>query len=335
MTNNSEFKGTIFWIPVLALSVLLFAGLCWLDSSPKPTPHDLVSAGDTKLLQRQVASGADINAQNEDGLSPLHCAVRNEQGSMVDFLLAAGANVNQQSHFKRNTPLHFSVQHEDTTITEKLLVAGANLAVRNKKGETPLCRAVCLNSPSVSVLLGAGAVPDDATCPDGGCLFCASRSGCMVMLEEIVRGLEDLNRLSKQGVSALHYAVYDGRIDVIRFLLENGADVNIRDKRDCTPLHQAVRAGTVELIDLLVENGADLEATDHHGCTPLLLAAKLGHFDDLKKLVKLGADLTAEDNQGLSIDAYARLNRRADMRTFLIEHRRKLSQRGKGAPVAF
>ncbi len=335
MISSSQFKGTLFWIPVLTLSILLFAGLCLLDFRSKPTLHDLVSDGDIQRLQRQLASGANIHVQNEDGLSPLHCAIRNEQVPMVDFLLEAGANVNQQSHFERNTPLHFSVLHEDATLTEKLLAAGADLTVRNKKGESPLCRAVCLNSSSVSVLLGAGAIPDDATCPDGGCLFCAARSGCVVMLEEIVRGLEDLNRLSKQGISALHYAVHDGRVDVIRLLLENGADVNIRDKRDRTPLHQAVRAGTIELIDLLVENGADLEACDYQGCTPLLLAAKTGHFDDLKKLVKLGANLTAEDNQRLSVDSYARLNRRADIRSFLLEHRRKLSQRGKGASVTF
>ncbi len=335
MINSSEFKGAVFWLPVFALSILLFAGLCWLDFRPKPTLHDLVSSGDTKLLQRQIESGANINAKNEEGFSLLHCAIRNGQISMVDFLLSSGANVNQVTHFKKNTPLHFSVFQDDSSITEKLLLAGAEPNVRNKKGESPLCRAVGVNSPAVSLLLAAGAVPDDATCPDGGCLFCAARSGCVVMLEEIVRGLEDLNRSSKQGVSALHYAVHGGHLEIVRLLLENGADVNICDKRDCTPLHQAVRVGSSEIIDLLVENGADLEACDHQGCTPLITAAKLGRFDDLKKLVKLGADLTAEDNQGLSIDAYARLNRRADIRAFLMEHRRKLSQRGKGAAVTF
>ncbi len=122
------------------------------------------------------------------------------------------------------------------------------------------------------------------------------------MLEEIVRGLEDLNRLSKQGISALHYAVHKGRTDVLR---------------------------------LLLENGADLEACDYQGCTPLITAAKLGRFDALKKLVKMGADLDAKDNQRLSVDSYAQSNRRADIRTFLMEHRRKISLRGKGASITF
>jgi len=335
MINSNEFKGTIFWIPVLALSILLFAGLCWLDSRPKPTLHDLVSAGDTKRLQRQFASGADMNAKNEEGFSLLHCAIRNGQVSLVSFLLASGANVNQLTYFENDTPLHLSVLQADSSITEKLLVAGAKLNIRNKKGESSLCRAVGLNSPSVPLLLDSGSVPDDAACPNGGCLFCAARSGCIVMLEEFVRGLEDLNQVSRQGVSALHYAVHSGHIEAVRLLIENGADVNSRDKRDGTPLHQAVRTGSSELIALLVENGADMEACDHQGCSPLLLAAKAGGIGGLKTLVKLGADLNAEDNQGLSVDSYARLNRRADIRTFLMEHRRKLSLRGKGAPVAF
>ncbi len=67
MINSREIKGTIFWIPVLALSILLFAGWCWLDSRPEPTLHDFVATGDIKQLQQQVASGADIHAENEEG----------------------------------------------------------------------------------------------------------------------------------------------------------------------------------------------------------------------------------------------------------------------------
>jgi len=335
MVNNHEFKGLFFWVSVIALSILLFAGLCCIDFRAKPSLHALAMAGDTENIQRQIASGANIFGENETGFSPLHCAIQEGQALAVDCLLAAGADINQPSRVKGNTPLHLAVMKNDMLLVKKLLAAGAQLNMGNKAGYSPLCLAVDMNSPAVPLLLSAGASPDDETCSDGGYIFCAARSGCVEMLTELILSLSDLNRLSKQGVSALHYAVHGGHLETARLLIENGANVNTCDKRGWTPLHQAVRIDSFGLISLLVEKGADLEASDNQGCTPLLVAAKAGHLDGIRVLVKLGADLTAEDDQGLSVDSYALLNRRADIRSFLMEYRRNLALRGKGAPVVF
>lgn len=334
MTNINQIKGSVFWIPVLILSLLLFAGLSWLDMRPEPTLHEIAAVGDTKLLKRQLAQGAKVNALDENGFSPLHYAILSMSDPAVDLLLAAGADINRATR-DGNTPLHLAVGQNNVLLTEKLLEAGAKLNVLNKKGESPLYLAVANNNLLVRPLLRAGAIPDNETCPGGGYIFCAARSGCLVMLEELILGLEDVNRFSRQGVSALHYAVYGEHVEAIRFLIEHGADINARDKHGWTPLHQAARSGSPEVIDVLVENGADLEARDENGCTPLLMAGKVGNAANVRDLVAHGADIDAENDDGQTVDYFALANHYVGIRSFMTEHRRELKERRSSPLVQF
>lgn len=67
------------------------------------------------------------------------------------------------------------------------------------------------------------------------------------------------------GISALHYAVSENNIDIIRLLLERGADVNNHDNGlHEYPIH---KAQSPEVIRLLKKYGADIHAPDRHGRT--------------------------------------------------------------------
>ena len=325
-THINQFNGRRFWIPVIALSLLLFAGMSWLDMRPELTIYKLAADGNVKLLNQQVAAGADVNEPDEQGYSPLHYAILNRSDSAAGSLLAAGANLNRETP-AGDTPLHLAVAQGDIVLAEKLLAAGAHVNVLNKDGVSPLHLAVESNSPLVRPLLRAGAVPNNDNCPSGGYIFCAARCGCVVMLEELLLGLEDVNRPSQQGVSALHYAVYGKHIDAIRFLLEHGADINARDGHGRTPLHQVARAGSLEMIGLLVENGADMEARDDRGSSPLLVACRVGDCDCVRELVKRGADIDAIDDEKHTVDYFARANHSVDIRIFMEESRRALALR--------
>jgi hypothetical protein len=70
----------------------------------------------------------------------------------------------------------------------------------------------------------------------------------------------------------LHEAAENGRIQIVDFLISNGANVNAKDRREFTPLHWAVWGGNVEVVKFLVSKGADVNAKCEDGTTPLLLA---------------------------------------------------------------
>ena len=51
-----------------------------------------------------------------------------------------------------------------------------------------------------------------------------------------------------------------GHVDVVQFLLENGANTELCDDWNCTALHNAAGAGHYQIVDLLCNAGARLDA---------------------------------------------------------------------------
>jgi cell division protein FtsB len=101
------------------------------------------------------------------------------------------------------------------------------------------------------------------------------------------------------GSKPLHYAAANGRVEIARLLLQNGADVNAKDRWDRTPLHDAAFQGQVDILHLLVENGADLEAEDDEGWRALHKSALFGHLPFVKELVtRYHVDINARENHG-------------------------------------
>ncbi len=72
--------------------------------------------------------------------------------------------------------------------------------------------------------------------------------------------------------SALHLAVREGHLDIAELLLKRGARVDVLDPDDFTPLHNAAWNGNLDMARLLLDAGADIEACTYDGDTPLSLA---------------------------------------------------------------
>ncbi|KAI0258368.1 ankyrin repeat-containing domain protein, partial [Gloeopeniophorella convolvens] len=60
-----------------------------------------------------------------------------------------------------------------------------------------------------------------------------------------------------------------GHLDIVAYLLENGAEVDKVDGSGWTPLHIAVSAGQDEVVRELVGAGADVSRKNDKGITPL------------------------------------------------------------------
>ena len=66
-------------------------------------------------------------------------------------------------------------------------------------------------------------------------------SGLMKFSNESFLGMEQMNDVDAEGLSALHRAVRVGDVSTVVTLLDNGADINVLGKSGLTPLHAAVR----------------------------------------------------------------------------------------------
>lgn len=86
-----------------------------------------------------------------------------------------------------------------------------------------------------------------------------------------------------------------GKLDSVKFLVENGANIEVKNKDGYTPLIVASWNGHLEIVKFLVEKGANVEAKNDYGDTPLTLASMDGNFEVIKFLIENGANIETKN----------------------------------------
>jgi hypothetical protein len=126
------------------------------------------------------------------------------------------------------------------------------------------------------------------------CRYLCSTQRRIVTQEEIgetlVRVREDhaagkpRSSISARGHTPLVIASYNGQIEAVRFLLEEGADIDQRDHAGNTALMGAAFKGDLEIVQVLIENGADPRLANPQGLTAKSFAEMFGRVDVAKFL---------------------------------------------------
>ncbi|WP_353288060.1 ankyrin repeat domain-containing protein [Wolbachia endosymbiont (group B) of Gerris lacustris] len=214
-----------------------------VTSSEEETPlHVAVRCDNGKLVELLLEKGANINAVGRRNRTPLHAAVRyNSHKELVELLLKKGAIVNAIDNLGM-TPLHFALKYDNGKLVELLLEKGANISAVDRRGHTPLHMAV-----------------------DYGC--------SEELVELLLEKGANVNAVDNIGITPLYFAARRGNREIVELLLNKGANISAVDRRGHTPLHMAVNYGYEELVELLLEKGANLNAVDKKGRTPLSIVA--------------------------------------------------------------
>lgn len=243
--------------------------------------HDLDAAA--VLLQ----AGADVDSLLWGyGVPPLAIATRLGDEEMMNLLLAHGANVNAQDTVG-NTPLHAAAGSfaSPASTTALLLSAGADPNIRGRHGATPLLYAARAGKAEVVTLLIESGANIDAqeqfwyASP----LDSAAILGHFAVVEVLLAAGAEVDIHSPYG-TPLHSAALSEHDDIAALLLQNGADVNALGYGDSTALHLAAGGcgeedeliGRTETAELLISHGAQINAIACDGTTPLDVAAQVG-----------------------------------------------------------
>ncbi len=97
------------------------------------------------------------------------------------------------------------------------------------------------------------------------------------------------------GITLLHVAVDRGYIEIARVLLDSDANPNPKLTTGETPLHQAIRRGDQEMIALLLDKGANPNSKDLMNDTPLHIAVTRRQRGVVQLLLHKGADSTLQN----------------------------------------
>ena len=128
-------------------------------AAPEPLEDQAVSA--THCVE--FLAGLDVQAQDSDGLAPLHHAAQDGDLAGAACLLQAGAAVDVRQATDAATPLHLAAYFGHDGIVERLLAAGADVHARTYELDrrTPLhLAAEGGHAAAAAWLLAAGADPD-------------------------------------------------------------------------------------------------------------------------------------------------------------------------------
>src|SRR4030042_2845453 len=98
---------------------------------------------EAEVCRQLLDQGANVNARDEDGCSPLLWAVLAGNKEVVKMLLAQGAEVNV-SNLDGGAPLHWAAVTGKIEIAQLLLDKGAKVNAKDVFGITPL-RSASLN----------------------------------------------------------------------------------------------------------------------------------------------------------------------------------------------
>ena len=111
--------------------------------------HAAIGNDDLSIARRLIAAGANVNARDGGGNTPLWCASTRAE---VELLVAHGAIVNSRSNLGR-TPLHWAALHDRAEAAAALIAHGADIDVKNDDGLTPLQEAVRLGGGAAAEVL--------------------------------------------------------------------------------------------------------------------------------------------------------------------------------------
>ena len=135
-------------------------------------------------------------------------------------------------------------------------------------------------------------------------LWNAANAGDLARVMLLVEQGEDINQVGGHSKdTALGRAALVGHLEVVRYLVEQGADREKTDTNGWTPLLNASYNGHLEVVRYLLEQGANRDKANNFDYTSLHYATGLGHLETVKLLMVYGADLNARNDNGrLPID---------------------------------
>jgi ankyrin repeat protein len=234
--------------------------------------HWAVNRDDPGLAEALIAAGANPDAANRAGATPLRLAAINGSAPLIELLLNAGVDVNGPLTEHGDTALMMAARTGAPQAVTLLLERGADVDARERWGGTnALMWAVAEHHPRVvRILLDAGASvsgPSKVVAPR------APRARGVEGTAPVDFDPEEFpTSYANGGFTSLHFAAREGELEAARMLVAAGADIDAVAADGKSTLNLSIYNGHYQLAAYLVEAGADVNRADAEGFTPLFWA---------------------------------------------------------------
>ena len=264
-------------------------------TKPDTSIHEAAEHGYSEGLKHLFIAGADINARDENGMTPLHLAVKHGQKAMTEVLIAKGADLNAKTKPKDQDPTSESQRGSMGFMPVEIPKTALDLTALDYF-DSPEEKAV--KKEIAGLLRKHGG--------KYGSFLSALRNNDIDAVRQFLSNGTDINAKDEFGdITPLLIA---GRSkEMFELLIANGADVNAQLGNGWTLLHETARFGNIETAELLIANGADVNSKVDTGLlgamekdSPLFVAEYHGQKEMAALLRKHGGktghELKAEES---------------------------------------
>ena len=256
-------------------------------------------------VQKLIDRGADLNAQDANGVTPTMYAVMEGNMSVLEyFVREKKANINIQDK-NGMVALMYALQKEDEKIINFLIESNPNLTLRDKNGWQPLMYSIDHASDNITrKLISKGA---------------------------------DINARDYSGHSLLMMASLMGKESEVNLLIENGADIYACNNSNHTVLMYALDSCNEKIVDKIIETAFEADFSyfsnkrkfmdfinkqDENGLSAPMYAAKYGNIKALKIfLASKKMNLKITDANGKSMQEYVEEVKDAEIEKMLKEYK--------------
>jgi ankyrin repeat protein len=267
-----------------------------LKDKDKSAPlHNAAYLGNLEIVDILLKKGAvSLNEGNFRGQTPLHFACERGLPEVANRLLDAGADIEARDMIGR-TPLMTTGISKNISVAKDLIKRGADINAVVKRGPatyTTLTVAAMYGFKDlVDLLIDKDAsISKDTLEPT---LAFAVQMGHPRLFEYVLKNGVDLDVVREKDPSFVFNVAAGGSVEIMKALLDHGFDADQKDKDGWTPLHIAAVEGKIEMIEFLISKGINKDARNMKGETAYHVALAAEAVEAAAFLKKAGADTSA------------------------------------------
>ncbi|AEF55528.1 ankyrin repeat domain-containing protein [Marinomonas posidonica] len=267
---------------------------------------------ETSITEFLLSLNANLNAQNDQGETPLHTAIKHSATNDAILLLEQGADTSIQDN-NGVTPLMLAAQANNLVLIKRLITTKQDINTQDSYGKTALHYATLKKSARndytqaqiVKLLINAGANPNLQDKNLSTPLHLSVKYNLLHTTNALTKADTIPDIKDNQGNTALITAVQNGNYPIVKILAQQVSGLDFKQNNGWAAIHftahpdsKGNKATQAKIAQALIKAGANINIQIPTGETPLSIA--IGNDQGLvtQALIEAGARMDIVDNNG-------------------------------------